>query len=1176
MGTVPARLEDLTPGALVEGVDGAAPVTAVAVSWHGSDTLTLTYRDREGRVGERLLYRDDEASLRLAKSSGPWGFDADGHLFRLASEARRVRMAHLFDPMLAVHLSSLEPLPHQIEAVYGEMLPRQPLRFLLADDPGAGKTIMAGLYAKELMLRGDLQRCLVIAPGGLTAQWQDELAEKFDLEFDILSRDLVETSRRGNPFAERDLMIARLDQLARNEDLTAKLGETEWDLVIVDEAHRMSAQFFGNEVKETRRYQLGRLVSGLCRHFLLMTATPHTGKQEDFQLFLALLDPDRFAGRPRRSGRLPDASDLMRRMVKEDLLRFDGRPLFPERHTSTVTYQLTESEADLYERVSRYVREEMNRADQLAAEGEGRKGNRVGFALTVLQRRLASSPEAIYQSLRRRRERLEKDLQELRRYRSKPQRPEGAATATDEAGEPPDDPDEFDELPESERLELESRLVDGASAARTVEELAREIGVLRELEHVAGQVRQAGADRKWVEFSALLQDAPEMSGPDGQRRKLLVFTEHRDTLSYLVERLRVLLGRAEAVASIHGGLPREKRRAVQEQFSNDPDCVVLVATDAAGEGINLQRAHLVVNYDLPWNPNKIEQRFGRVHRIGQTEACHLWNLVAEDTREGQVYQRLLDKVETQRKALGGQVFDVLGSVMSGRNLRDLLLEAIRYGEQPEVRARIDEVVDERVGEGLSRLVEERALVSDVLAQADLQRIRQQMQEAEARRLQPHYVEAFFVEAFRRLGGRVAEREPGRYEITHVPLKLRSGESQGRRRGPVVRKYERVCFDKADLRVAGKPGAELLAPGHPLMEATVDAVGQLYGGTLKQGATLIDEQEAQGQPRVLVYLEHAITDGRLDSRGTQHVISRRFEFAELFADGGRRTATAAPYLDHRAATEEEFDATEPMRQAAWLQGDLEQQAVDVAIEQSVRAHLEEARARAEERVRRIEAAVHERLTHEISYWDQRANELQEEAEAGKQPRMNPERARARADELAARLDRRMEELAKERQIKALPPVVVGAALVVPTSQMEQRTEPEGPPERALSTEEVERRAVDAVLALERQLGRWPEEQPHHNPGFDIKSYTDDGNLRFLEVKGRLKGARTVTVTRNEILHGLNTPDRYILALVEVDPERGEHVRYLERPFGGISRRLHFAETSTNFDWAKLWDAAKEPL
>src|SRR5579863_7104625 len=406
------RLEELTPSAAVSGILPDSLVTVVSVQWFGSEALELTFKSASGRVANELLYRHDEARLFVVEQGRPWSFDGDGQLFRLVSEAHRIRLAHLFDPVLAVHTSLVEPLPHQITAVYDVMLQRQPLRFLLADDPGAGKTIMAGLLIRELIARGDLQRCLVVCPGSLAEQWQDELYRRFHLPFEILTNDKLEAARTGNWFLEANLVIARLDKLSRNEDVQDKLRapDCRWDLIVCDEAHKMSATYFGGEIKFTKRYRLGQLLSGLTRHFLLMTATPHNGKEEDFQLFLALLDGDRFEGRFRDGVHQVDVSDLMRRMVKENLLKFDGTPLFPQRIAYTVPYKLSDAEAQLYRIVTDYVRDEFNRAEAL--ENDKRAGT-VGFALTILQRRLASSPEAMYQSLRRRRERLESRLREL-------------------------------------------------------------------------------------------------------------------------------------------------------------------------------------------------------------------------------------------------------------------------------------------------------------------------------------------------------------------------------------------------------------------------------------------------------------------------------------------------------------------------------------------------------------------------------------------------------------------------------------------------------------------------------------------------------------------------------------------------------------------------------------------
>ncbi|RMG94076.1 MAG: DEAD/DEAH box helicase, partial [Deltaproteobacteria bacterium] len=335
-----ARLEDIHTGTRMAGLTPSGVATVESVQWIGQQALRVVFRGEDNRLGERLLYRDDEPTLEVVEAGRPWSFDGDGELLRLASEAYRINLAWLFDPYVAITTSVVEPLPHQIAAVYEEMLPRQPLRFLLADDPGAGKTIMAGLLIKELRLRADLQRCLIVAPGSLTDQWQDELWEKFGLDFELLTRDMINAARGGNPFEHHGFLIARMDQLARNDDLQKKLAAApEWDLVVVDEAHRMSGHFFGNEIKLTKRYKLGQTLGSHCRNFLLMTATPHNGKEEDFQIFLALLDGDRFEGKFRDGVHTADPSDLMRRLVKEDLLRFDGKPLFPERRSYTVQYE---------------------------------------------------------------------------------------------------------------------------------------------------------------------------------------------------------------------------------------------------------------------------------------------------------------------------------------------------------------------------------------------------------------------------------------------------------------------------------------------------------------------------------------------------------------------------------------------------------------------------------------------------------------------------------------------------------------------------------------------------------------------------------------------------------------------------------------------------------------------
>ena len=1176
-------LEHLTPGSRLEGLVPGVVVTIVAATWNGSAAVTLTYRTDDGKTGERLVYRDDEQKLSLAQSGRPWSFDADGDLFRLASEARRIELAWMFDPYLAVQTSRLEPLPHQLQAVYHNMLDRQPLRFLLADDPGAGKTIMAGLLIKELGIRGVAERVLIVTPGGLVDQWQDELDLKFGLHFEILTREMIESSRTGNPFDEKPHLIARLDQLARSEDdLIPKLKATNWDLCVVDEAHKMSAHYYGNELKKTKRYRLGETLGQVSSHLLLMTATPHSGKEEDFHLFLSLLDSDRFAGRTRAGSRQVDTSDLMRRLVKEKLVRFDGRPLFPERRAYSPHFQLSDAEARLYHLVSEYVREEMNRAERLRAKGEGRRGSAVGFALTILQRRLASSPEAIYRSLDRRRKRLENKLREARMHKRglelgakiEGNLPSGA-TFEDLEGED-FDPDDFT----AEELEaLEEELVDAASAAESIPELETELAVLSGLLEEARKLRESGQDRKWEELRHLLADAPEMFHADGSRRKLIIFTEHRDTLNYLVDRIGTFVGRPETIVEIHGGVRREERRKIQEAFTQDPEVSILVATDAAGEGLNLQRAHLVVNYDLPWNPNRIEQRFGRVHRIGQTEMCHLWNLVAADTREGDVFLRLFAKLDQTREDLGSdQVFDVLGESFSDRPLRDLLLDAIREGDKPEVRAKLDEIVDAAAGERVKGLIKERALASDALTPTDVDAIRVEIERAEARRIQPQFVRAFFLQAFKHLGGRISDREQGRFEITRVPPSLRRRDRQIGSGAHLLTRYERVTFDRGLIQLEGHPPAEFIAPGHPLLSAIIDVVKEEYGLLLKQGAVLVDESDQNDTPRLLVYLEHEIRDGVKTRADERRVVSRRFEFVETDAAGAVGHAGWAPYLDFRPIADDELKLLEGILDTPWLTENPVESVEHHAIEEAVPRHRDEVRKRAEERVTKARGQIKARLESEIRFWDHRANQLKEQELAGKNPRMNSGRARARADELEIRLSERMAALDAELDISAQPPVVTGGALVIPGGLLERlrgEISEDAVIDRSRETERVDQAAVAAVLAAEERLGREATEMAHHNRGYDVESITADGGLLFIEVKGRIEGATDVTVSRSQIGIGRNSPDQFILALANVPHDDSPpELRYLRRPFEGMGEP-HFASVKETFNFKKLWEAGEEP-
>lgn len=1172
------KLEDIKKNAAISGIEPGHVVRIVTTEPVGDNALTVYYKTADGKLLERMLFRSDEAKLSLAEAGRPWAFDAPGEEFKLAVEAYRINLAHLFDPMMAVHTSNVEPLPHQITAVYESMLPRQPLRYVLADDPGAGKTIMAGLFIRELLMRADAKRILIVAPGSLVEQWQDEMFEKFGLSFTLFSREQVEQSRGGNPFDDIDLIVARVDQLSRNEDLQEKLRLSHWDLIVVDEAHKLSASYFGNKVNKTKRFQLGELLGSITRHFLLMTATPHNGKEEDFQLFMSLLDSDRFYGKFRDGAHKVDVTDLMRRTVKEEMLRFDGTKLFPDRRAITANYKLSDPEAALYAAVTDYVKEEMNRADQLDGQ---RKGN-VGFALTSLQRRLASSPEAIYQSLKRRCNKLKRRVED-EKLRNRGQT---LAETLNVNGAPEDIWESADAMSPDDYENFEEAVVDQATAAQTIQELEAEIIILDALEEQAKQVVHSGQDRKWDELSNLLQ-SPTMREESGRQRKLIIFTEHRDTLNYLAVKIRGLIGNEEAVTMIHGGIKREERRKVQELFRNDPATRVLLATDAAGEGVNLQNANLMVNYDLPWNPNRLEQRFGRIHRIGQTEVCHLWNMVAAETREGDVFQRLFEKLEVEREALGGRVFDILGEVFEDKSLKDLLIEAIRYGEDPEVRSRLLRKIEGALDTvHLENIIKRNALCEEVMSTERLFAVKEEMEKAEARKLQPYFIRSFFNQAFQQLGGELRPREQGRYEITHVPANIRERDRQitGRDRrnaDTVLRRYERVCFEKQFVRLierVGAPMASLMHPGHPLMQSVTDLVLEQHRNKLKQGAVLVDPCDMGITPKVMFIIDHSVREGA----DPAHVVSRRMQFVEIDPQGNTINAGWAPHLDMESISKADLALIQDVFEAPWLGSplplgegsgvrvNLEQVALAHASTHLVPEHFDEVRNRREKNVDKTLAAVHERLVKEINYWSDRYIKLQDDIAAGKDVRLSLENVRRTIDDLTARRESREKELLAMRHVISATPLVAGGALVIPAGLLAQRTGQPGWTADADARARVEWAAMNAVMDAERALGHEVIDVSAQKCGWDVTSLPKaiDGKLprsRHIEVKGRAKGSSTVTVTRNEILYGLNQQDKFILAIVMVDGDQHEGPFYVTKPF---TQEPDWAVTSINLNLEQL--------
>ena len=606
--------------------------------------------------------------------------------------------------------------------------------------------------------------------------------------------------------------------------------------------------------------------------------------------------------------------------------------------------------------------------------------------------------------------------------------------------------------------------------------------------------------------------------------------------------------------------------------------------NAAGEGVNLQVANLMVNYDLPWNPNRLEQRFGRIHRINQQEVCHLWNLVAKETREGEVYHRLLKKLEVESEALKGRVFDILGEVFEEKSLKDLLIEAIRYGDRPDVRARLGQRVEHALElDNLRAILERNALAQETMSAERLFAVKEEMEKAEARRLQPYFVRSFFLQAFQTLGGSIYPREAGRYEISHVPATIRERDRRitGRNRRdlvPVLKRYERVCFTKEAIRPLDKPGmatAPLLHPGHPLMLAMTDLLLEQHSNLLRQGTVLLDPSDDGDEPRLLFLLTHEIR------AGSDQVLSKRLQFVTVAPDGASTFAGWAPHLDLEALAVSDRALLHDVLRAPWIRADQEQRALALAAETLVPEHYAEVAQRHVAHIDKTVAAVHERLTKEIAFWSERWLKLKEDQEAGREMRLRLENARRMVSDLEGRLGNRKKELLAQRHVTSATPVVVGGALVVPMGLLRRlRGDAAGGTGAvaafaadAAARARIERLAMAAVIRVEEARGCTVVDVSAQKCGWDITSYPPavDGrqpDARHIEVKGRVRGADTVTVTRNEMIYALNQAEKFVLAIVLIDEEDTvDGPYYLRNPF---DQEPGWGVASVNYELQALID------
>lgn len=1032
----------------------------------------------------------------------------------LSLEAIRYRYASLYDPLLAMNISKVDPLPHQIEAVYGNILKLPRIRFLIADDPGAGKTIMAGLIIKELKLRQVVKRILIVVPGHLKDQWRRELSERFDENFEVIDRSRFDSVYKTNIWEKENQIITSID-FAKRDDIHPTLASVQFDLIIVDEAHKMSAYRYGEKVDKSERYKLGEILSNITNHLLFLTATPHKGDPENFRLFLDLLEPGFFATSEMVDESIRNKDNpLFIRRLKEDLKDFDGKPLFLPRNVNTVRFELGRSspnEKELYNELSKYVQSQYKESQYNLSLSKNKKRN-VAFALVILQRRLASSVFALLKSLERRKERLEELL--------KGNQKKGIEDIEIQ------DFDEIEEMSEQERWKEEAEW-ETLTIANTKEELQKEIKIIDELIRKASNIIN---NEEEIKIKKLRESLTELSAKvsEKEKRKILIFTESRDTLDYLQKKIREW---GYSVNTIHGAMRLEDRVNAETVFKNETD--VMVATEAAGEGINLQFCNMMINYDIPWNPNRLEQRMGRIHRYGQTREVIIYNLVASDTREGMVLNKLFEKIEEIKNALGkDKVFDVLGEIIDSKQFAQAMLEAA-------VSARnIDEIIkgiDIKVDEEYIAKVKEDLGETLAIRHIDYTRIKDMAQKAKEHRLIPEYTQNFFIKAFEKAGGKIKKLSSGFLSIESIPYDIRiisDDESFKKCYGGILRSYPKVTFDKEVSKQ--NPSAEFISFGHPLFEAVLQWVEKEYIDSIYTGATFYDP-DCRLNGHILFY-EGEIKDGTGAIAG-----KRLFSF----------------YV-----TDNEIKPIPPSILWDLAEGDTNKDNNPIDIEQlkaktshSAIQSLENYQKELSEELKR-QAEIKQKygvksLEHLIVKLDGELIELDARKAKGENVDLVLRNKQERKTDYEKALKELKERIEKEQSLTMSMPRFLGIIQV--------KSYP-GTHKDVVSDEEIEMIGMKIAMEYEQKQGRIPEDVSSQNLGFDIRSTDSQGNKRYIEVKARTQiGA--IALTQNEwfkaqrfgaeyylyvIFNAESKPELYVIpnpANILKPEEKVELVRYL---------------------------------
>ena len=1044
------------------------------------------------KQGSKILDASQMDALQVLTSDGEFNFSGNPEKFILFAEAERINSAYQFDPLFAINCSVVDPLPHQVEAVYKFLLPQPRIRFLLADDTGAGKTIMTGLLLKELLMRRIVERILIVTPGGLTKQWQeDEMGVKFNIPFKLVNREVF--SSEPTVFQTSNHVVASIDFISK-EDVLNVLSQTSWDIIIFDEAHKLSAYEYGIKTYRSKRYEAAHVLSKQCEHLLLLTATPHRGRKDTFKLLMQLLDEDIFATDDLAAERVRELSHdgcnkFFIRRLKEDMKDWDGKPLYKDRYTKTVSYNLTYEEKHLYDAVTEYltVRKEQ------AAEA---KNIHVSLALQVMQRRLVSSIYAIRNTLRKRWLALQGLADELDKNPSLWKQ----RVKLDDMDV--DNLDEFDELDDEERDALDNIMADPKklklfTTSKSIAEIKQEAAEVKNLYEMANTLyTQQKEEQKYRELKSLLTSQGVVDG-----EKLVIFTEHKDTLLYLQERLS---NNGYTVATIHGGMTVDERREAQCRFMT-PDVQILICTDAAGEGINLQFCRLLINWDIPWNPNRLEQRMGRIHRYGQQSDVIVFNMVASNTREGQVLKKLLNKLDIIREQLGDdRVYDVIQDVLKGVSL-DNIICSVLDGRESELDRFIDKD-DKELTDIFKRSIDEQDH-SIAHTEVDYHDAQQLKEESDERRLQPIYIKQFFGRAFHYLGGEYQEVIDGIFQVTQIPEVLVKRLKDDHRIYAENLKSLYFFFDKHRYleyeRTNAQYGkAHYINPGNALFDSLIECVRDSYREEMLKGTVLVSPEDRH--PYFAYFVKNQIQDNRPTQNGEPNIANELLSLICQQENGQFERTSPAKLLDLCPPTAFAKVVTPP---APSSEDEVMEWAFEHQTEPLLVGTQKRVKADNESRRKYLEDAF-EQVIFDVQG---EINELQGKAlmSDDEKTQMKLQAKEQRLADLKQRKHERLEQMRHGAELFAVEPKVLGCAYVVPLNQMEYRQS------YGMSRDdEVEHIAMQQAMEYERQQSREPVDVSADNVGYDIRSLASDGSKRYIEVKGR-SGTDGVMLSENEI-------------------------------------------------------------